>query len=186
LTFPGIFSIFYPFSYLGATTSFTFGIWSKIPGNKTIAIFALIFGVVTFIVRIWIPSYWNFEPLNLGIPFFPQYITMFIVGLIAYRGNWFLQIIQRNGYNKRITSKIWVDFRIYSLFKRLKSMSCQMMGHTLTPLFSTSWNYDIEITIACIVISCVGGACYPDPIIRTRSLSCWNSPTLHLIIRCAC
>ena len=76
---------------------------SKIPGNKTIAIFALILGIVTFILRIWIPSYWNFEPLNFEIRFFPQYIAMFIVGLIAYRGNWFLQIPKETG-------KLW--FRV--------------------------------------------------------------------------
>ncbi len=70
---------------------------SKIPGNKTIAIFALILGIVTFIVKIWLPSGWNFEPLNFEIPFFPQYIAMFIVGLIAYRGNWFLKIPKETG-----------------------------------------------------------------------------------------
>ena len=74
---------------------------SKIPGNKIIAIFALILGIVTFIVRIWLPSGWNFEPLNFEIPLFPQYISMFIVGLIAYRGNW--QIPKETG-------KLW--FRV--------------------------------------------------------------------------
>ena len=78
---------------------------SKIPGNKAIAIFALFLGVVTFIVRIWIPSYWNFEPLNFEIRFFPQYIAMFIVGLIAYRGNWFLQIPKETG-------KLWLRVSI--------------------------------------------------------------------------
>ncbi len=69
----------------------------KIPGNRTIAIFALILGIVSFIIRIWLPMGWNFELLNLQIPFFPQYIAMFIIGLIAYRGNWFLQISQNTG-----------------------------------------------------------------------------------------
>ncbi|MCX9011039.1 MAG: acyltransferase family protein [Candidatus Methanoperedens sp.] len=70
---------------------------SKIPGNRTIAIFALILGIVTFIVRIWLPLGWNFEFLNLQIPFFPQYIAMFIIGLIAYRGDWFLLISKETG-----------------------------------------------------------------------------------------
>jgi glucan biosynthesis protein C len=69
----------------------------KIPENMTITIFALILGIVTFIVRIWLPLGWNFRLLNLQIPFFPQYIAMFIIGLIAYRGNWFLQISQTMG-----------------------------------------------------------------------------------------
>ena len=36
----------------------------------------------------------------------------------------------------------------------------------------------IEITIACIIIRCISSACNPYPIIRTRSLCCWNRPTL--------
>lgn len=69
----------------------------RIPGNTTIAIFALILGIITFIVRIWLPIGWNFELLNLQLPFFPQYIAMFIIGLIAYRGNWFLQMSAKTG-----------------------------------------------------------------------------------------
>ncbi len=60
----------------------------RIPGNKTIATFALILGLTTFIVRIWFPLGSNFAPLNFEIPLFPQYIALFIVGLIAYRSNW--------------------------------------------------------------------------------------------------
>jgi hypothetical protein len=70
---------------------------SKIPQNKTIAFFAIILGLITFIVRIWLPLGWNFELLNLQIPFFPQYIAMFIIGLIAYRNNWFLQLSEKTG-----------------------------------------------------------------------------------------
>ena len=69
----------------------------KIPGNNPIAIFALIIGIVTFSVRIWFPIGWNFAILNFQIPYFPQYIAMFIVGLTAYRGNWFLQIPEKTG-----------------------------------------------------------------------------------------
>ena len=68
-----------------------------IPGNITIAIFALLLGMVTFSVRIWFPIDWNFELLNLQFPFFPQYIAMFIIGLIASRGNWFMQISKNTG-----------------------------------------------------------------------------------------
>jgi len=49
-------------------------------------------GVVSFLVRIWLPIGWVFEPLNLQFPFFPQYICMFIVGITAYRRNWLTRI----------------------------------------------------------------------------------------------
>ena len=64
----------------------------KMPGNLAIALFALALSVVTFTVRLWLPLGWNFEPLNFQFPFFPQYICMFIVGITAYRRNWFVQI----------------------------------------------------------------------------------------------
>ena len=64
----------------------------KFPGNLTIAFFAFGLSVVTFIVRIWLPIGWSFEPLNFQFPFFPQYICMFIVGITAYRRNWLVRI----------------------------------------------------------------------------------------------
>lgn len=69
----------------------------KAPSSIAIAVFALVLGVVTFVVRIWLPVGWNFEPLNLQFPYFPQYIALFVVGIIAYRGNWFLGISKRMG-----------------------------------------------------------------------------------------
>ncbi|MFZ2149493.1 MAG: acyltransferase family protein [Sedimentisphaerales bacterium] len=64
----------------------------KVPGNVTIAAFALALGAVSFFVRIWLPIGWNFGPLNFQFPFFPQYICMFIVGIAAYRRNWLVRI----------------------------------------------------------------------------------------------
>lgn len=65
---------------------------SKIPGCITISIFALVLGIVSFTVRIWLPMGWAFGPLNLQFPFFTQYIGLFIVGILAYRHNWFMRI----------------------------------------------------------------------------------------------
>jgi surface polysaccharide O-acyltransferase-like enzyme len=77
----------------------------KVPGNLSIALFALTLGVVSFIVRLWLPIGWNFDLLNLQLPFFPQYIALFILGLIAYRNNWFLGISEAAG-------KLWLKITI--------------------------------------------------------------------------
>ena len=63
-----------------------------LPGNLKIAVFILALAGVTFIVRIWLPVGWRFRPLNLQFPFFPQYICMFIIGIVAYRRNWLTRI----------------------------------------------------------------------------------------------
>ncbi len=65
---------------------------SWVPGNLAIVFTALSVGVITFAVRLWRPLGWGFAPLNLQLPFFPQYICLFIAGTIAYRHDWFRRI----------------------------------------------------------------------------------------------
>lgn len=69
----------------------------RLPRNKEIAFFALVLGAVTFAVRIWLPLGWAFGPLNLQLPFFPQYICFFVIGIIAHRGNWFVRVPKAAG-----------------------------------------------------------------------------------------
>ena len=63
---------------------------ARFPGSGSIVLFAVFLAVISFLVRLWFPVDWNFKPLNLQFPFFAQYITLFVVGLIAYRRNWLL------------------------------------------------------------------------------------------------
>jgi surface polysaccharide O-acyltransferase-like enzyme len=62
------------------------------PGNLSIALFALLLGLASFLVRLWRPIEWSFAPLNLQLPFFAQYIALFILGLTAYRRNWLARL----------------------------------------------------------------------------------------------
>ena len=62
-----------------------------------IAVFALAVGIVTFTIRIWLPVMWSFKLLGFQLPHFAQYISMFIVGVIAYRGNWFQGVTNSQG-----------------------------------------------------------------------------------------
>jgi hypothetical protein len=61
----------------------------KAPSNLAIAGFALALGLLTFVVRTWMPVGRQFELLGWQLAHFPQYIAMFIVGIVAYRRNWF-------------------------------------------------------------------------------------------------
>lgn len=77
----------------------------KPSSNLAIAIFALLLGVVTFVVRIWLPIGWEFELLRLQFPYFAQYIALFVVGIVAYRLNWFLGM-------PTTTGKVWLGIAI--------------------------------------------------------------------------
>ncbi|UCD71729.1 MAG: acyltransferase family protein, partial [Syntrophobacterales bacterium] len=78
---------------------------SKTPGNMAIAMFALILGIVTFFVRVLVPIGWEFRLLGLRFPHFPQYLSLFIIGIIAYRRNWLQGIPDAMG-------KVWLRVAI--------------------------------------------------------------------------
>jgi glucan biosynthesis protein C len=73
----------------------------KAPGNVTIALFALVLGLVTFVVRIWFPVGWNLEPVHWQLAHFAQYIALYVVGIVAYRRNWFAGLGDGQG-------KVWL------------------------------------------------------------------------------
>ena len=75
------------------------------PGNLAIAIFALAVGLITFIVRIWLPVGWNFAPLNFQLPHFPQYIGLFVLGTVAYRRGW-LSAISEDAARGRLWGRV--------------------------------------------------------------------------------
>jgi glucan biosynthesis protein C len=66
-------------------------------GRGAIALFALLLALASFLVRLWHPTGWTFKPLNLQLPFFAQYIALFVVGLVAYRRNWLLGLPDQAG-----------------------------------------------------------------------------------------
>ncbi|HEX8033649.1 MAG TPA: acyltransferase family protein [Ktedonobacterales bacterium] len=64
----------------------------QLPSYSAILAFILALGMTTFVVRIWWPVTVMFTPLNVAIGYLPQYASMFVIGLIAYRGNWFFTL----------------------------------------------------------------------------------------------
>jgi glucan biosynthesis protein C len=76
------------------------------PGHVAIAVFALGLGMATFVLRIWLPVGSLLEVLSLPISQFLQYAGLFIVGILAYRRNWFLGIPDRIG-------KLWFGVALF-------------------------------------------------------------------------
>jgi len=81
---------------------------TRFPSNISIALFALLLGLAGFLVRLWRPIEWSFEPLNLQLPFFAQYIALFILGLVAYRRNWLASLSEAAG-------RLWLGIGIFMI-----------------------------------------------------------------------
>jgi surface polysaccharide O-acyltransferase-like enzyme len=65
---------------------------SQFPSNGRIILFAFLLGIVSSIVQIFFPRGETISELNLQLANFPQYIAMFILGLMAYPRNWFASL----------------------------------------------------------------------------------------------
>jgi hypothetical protein len=71
---------------------------ARFPRNGAIALLALVLGVAGFLVRtVFIMDTDRLLALNLQIPFFVQYIALFIIGLTAFRRNWFQSLPDKTG-----------------------------------------------------------------------------------------
>jgi glucan biosynthesis protein C len=133
-----------------------------LPGFAAIAGFGLLLGIVTAIVRIFLPigSTWffNFQP-----PFFPQYIALFMVGIWAAENRWFDNIPDHLGKTCMLTALALIVIEPFFIFGVLSSsagiapvtgglhweavcyalweqMACVMIITTLLWLFSKRFN----------------------------------------------
>jgi len=71
---------------------------TRFPGNGAIALFAALLGIAGFLVRlVFLMDAYTFKQLNLQLPFFAQYIALFVIGLIAYRRNWLVSLPEKMG-----------------------------------------------------------------------------------------
>jgi hypothetical protein len=77
----------------------------QFPAAWKIALFGLLLGIASFLVRLISPVNDTFRPLNFQFANFPQYIALFILGLVAYRRNW-LTVIPPS------TGRRWLGFAI--------------------------------------------------------------------------
>jgi glucans biosynthesis protein C len=76
-----------------------------LPSTRAILGFIIALGLLSFVMRIWWPLIWGWWPawwlqlLCLSPGLLPQYLSLFVLGCIAYRRNWFAQLTPRMGRN---------------------------------------------------------------------------------------
>ncbi len=64
----------------------------RLPGNNKIILFALLLGLISYVVRIFFPIGWVLHPLGFQFAHFTQYIALFIAGIAASRNKWLKDI----------------------------------------------------------------------------------------------
>lgn len=107
------------------------------PGNVTLAIFTVVLGLAMFLIRIvfplnlWLP-YISFEPAH-----YPEYILLFIVGILAFKNDWFntLPMTTAKKWNTITYVTIIALFPMFLIFRD----SLAEGGLTLPNFFLSFW-----------------------------------------------
>jgi glucan biosynthesis protein C len=76
------------------------------PTDGWIILFALLLGIGTFLVRVRFRQGVSYVPLNLQFANFAQYISLFVLGLAAWRRNWIQNLPEKTGRRWSIVAVI--------------------------------------------------------------------------------
>jgi hypothetical protein len=69
----------------------------KLPPMRDILLFAIAVGVVSFLVRLVFPIGWVVPALGFQLCYFPQYMALFAVGVLARQNKWLDQLKLQEG-----------------------------------------------------------------------------------------
>jgi len=122
---------------------------SKAPGNAAIALFALAVGLLTYVVRIWLPV-GKVDFFGFQLAHFVQYISMLVVGVVAYRRDWFSGLADAQGKFWR-----WIILVFVLLFFALFITGGALEGHVQVFMGGGSWQslaYALWEQFTCVAV----------------------------------
>jgi glucans biosynthesis protein C len=76
---------------------------ATLPSTRAILGFIVALGLLSFVVRLWWPLRWGWTPpwwlqlFGLTGGFLPQFLSLYVLGCIAYRRNWFAELTPKMG-----------------------------------------------------------------------------------------
>lgn len=130
------FSLFYVgYRLVGRSASSTPKRKRPLPSDGSILLFALGIGLISFVIRIWLPVGWALEPLGLQFPHFAQYIALMVLGVVAYRYGWLTHITYRRGLRWFIFAQVC----IFLFFPALFLLGGAASGHI--EAFTGGWHW---------------------------------------------
>jgi glucans biosynthesis protein C len=124
------------------------------PSNATIAFFALLVAIFSFLVRLWYPSDKVFLPLSFQFADFPQYIALFIAGLVAYRRNWLVRVSQKTGRIWMVVAAVMVLLwpPIVILLGAFDNLELFLGGWHWQSLLSATWQSLLGVSMCVTMV----------------------------------
>jgi hypothetical protein len=86
------------------------------PTNAQVIIIGILLGLVSFLTRLVFPTGWTLSPLGFQLGYFPQYILLFIAGLIASENKWLDQLSLKQGTRFAFLARVMVIVVLPAIF----------------------------------------------------------------------
>ena len=155
-----------------------------LPGNKKILLFALSLGVISYLVRIYFPVGWVLHPVGFQFAHFTQYISMFIIGIIAHRNNWLAGIDFKKGKLWMIVALVLVFIIFPAIFLLAHSPLDSFQGHgTWQSFIAAVWE---QLTGISIMVGITGIARYKwnytNPLLQKMSRASYTTYIFHPLV----
>jgi len=93
-----------------------FSLKFNFPSNKQIQIGGLALGLFSFLTRLIWPTGWVLSPLGFQLGYFPQYIALFVLGIVASNNNWLDQLNLKQGKFMRKSALLMVTVILPVIF----------------------------------------------------------------------
>ncbi|RYU90723.1 acyltransferase [Mucilaginibacter terrigena] len=130
-----------------------------LPNILTILGFAVIVGIITYVVRILFPVGWVLKPLGFQLGHFPQYISLFILGLIASRSKWLNNAQHYTGKRMRTIALclVFIGFPLFFIARKLMGFPTTWFtgGEHWQSLWYAVWEQLVGFTIIAALL-CIG------------------------------
>ncbi len=121
-----------------------------VPGTRTLLLYSVILGIISFFIRTVFPVGWVLKPLGFQLGHFTQYIALFIGGLVAWQNNWFNQLTPRTGKQLGICAVLlFIFFPVFYVIKIQLNMPIAWYsgGFHWQSLLYAVWEQAIGISI---------------------------------------
>lgn len=105
------------------------------PSNRQLLVAGVVLGLLSFFTRLIFPTGWTLSPVGFQLGYFPQYIAMFILGIVASNNNWLNQLSLDQGRYMRKLAVIMVTTILPAIF--IVFLILKFPGR----LFNGGWNW---------------------------------------------
>lgn len=131
----------------------------KAPSALVITLFAAGLGIASYVARIFFPIGWVLKPVGFQLGHFPQYIAMFLIGIIASRNTWLQGFDLKTGrlFAWLVAVMIVVAFPIIYYIKESTNSSVEELcgqGHWQSLMYACWEQFTgVFITAALLIIA---------------------------------